>query len=118
MKSNIFNKTMVPGQETHFAFLSTWSGWNREMYVPARSLVGSGWNTHPHVPDWNRRQSKELLNNAENWMSMLVLSAYLCACVVECMGMHGRRNSTENPADVELYYCWAHIMDVKDTNPQ
>lgn len=54
------------------------------MYVPARSPVGCGWYTHPHVLDWKKkkkkkRQSEQMLNNAENWMSMRVLRGYLCA---------------------------------------
>lgn len=62
----------------------------REMYVPPRSLVGSGLYIHRHALDWIKRwQSNKMLNNAENWLSTWALKGCSFACVVECMDMHG-----------------------------
>lgn len=51
-------------------------------------------------------------------MSTMVLRVYLCACVVKCMDIHGGRHSTENPADVELYFLLGshHNRNIKPTN--
>lgn len=120
LTSNIFNKTVVPGQQTHYALLSTWSGWNREMYVPARSLVGSGLYIRPHVLDWKKRgQSKKMLNNAENWVSMWALRGYPFACVVKCIDMHGGRHS-EDLAGVGPYFLLGshQNMDVRSHKSQ
>lgn len=111
MTSNICNKTMVSGQESHFALLTG------EMYCMCQQGA-SGCYIHPHVLDWKMQQSKKMLNNAENWIGILVLRVYPCACVVKCMDVHGGRHSTENQADVELNFLLGshHSRDIKPIN--
>lgn len=78
----------------------------------------SGCYIHPHVLDWKRQQSKKMLNNAENWIGILVLRVHPCACVVKCMDVHGGRLSTVNRADVELNFLLGshHSRDIKPIN--
>lgn len=105
-KSNIFNKTVVPGQETHFPLLSTWTGWNRELYVAARSLVTQAvTHTFAYMYKTKKRwQSKKMLNNADNWVTTW-MREYPFHCVVKRMDMHEGTHS-ENLASVVPYFLW------------
>lgn len=97
---NLLNQEWILGIKTKvlfFALLWVKSGdvcSNKKFLLPVASA-------HWHALPWQMQQSGKMLNNAENWMNMFILTIYIHKFVgMRCMDVHGMRRLIGDLSDI------------------